>query len=88
MPQDPRDLGSRGLEAYKDLGLAWADALISLKTTKEEDRKDITIQKSIAHYENALFNAFDTIVLLAAADPDPDKFEAFEFLDDVVKNLS
>jgi hypothetical protein len=87
LPQDPRDLGSRGLEAYKDLGLAWADALISLKAPKEEDRKDATVHKSIAHYENALFNAFDTIVLLAAADPDPDKFEAFEFLDDVVKNL-
>jgi hypothetical protein len=85
LPQDPRDLGSRGLEAYKDLGLAWADALLSLKTTKEEEpRGDAAVHKSIAHYESVLFGAFDTLVLLAAADPEPDKFESLEFLDQII----
>jgi hypothetical protein len=85
LPQDPRDLGSRGLEAYKDLGLAWADALLSLKTTKEEEpRGDAAVHKSIAHYESVLFGAFDTLVLLAAADPEPDKFETLEFLDQII----
>jgi len=87
LPQDPRDLGSRGLEAYRDLGLAWADALISLKTPKEEDRKDIPIQKPISYYEGQVFNTFDTLVLLAAAEPDPLKFEEYEFLDDIVNDL-
>jgi len=85
MPQDPRDLGSRGIEAYKDLGLSWADALISLKCRSTTNLLEKPAQKSIqsiASLEKALWEAFDSVVLMAAMLPDPSVLEACQYLDE------
>ena len=82
MPLDPRDLGTRGIEAYRDLGLSWADALCGEAPTAEEDSDDEPKKRSIADLEKALLDAFDTIVLLAASVSEPDVFEDNVYMDD------
>lgn len=86
LPQDPRDLGSKGIQAYKDLGLAWADALLlNEKTGNSEDTENECPKeprKSILSFEKELFDAFNAIVTVAACAQDPRIFTDCVFLDD------
>jgi hypothetical protein len=90
MPIDPRDLGSRGISAYKDLGLSWADSLIRLVASRNNlhDSEDEERRQSrgpivpIARLEKELYEVFQTVVALAASATDPHIFDAFESLDD------
>jgi len=82
VPQDPRDLGARGIEAYKDLGLSWADSLMQLAgPCHEEHHEQAVFQKTIAELERALVDAFDTLVVLAATSNEPETFTC-AFMDD------
>ena len=86
LPQDPRDLGSKGIQAYKDLGLAWADALLltekSGATADAENEVPKEPRKSILSFEKELFDAFNAIVTVAACAQDPRIFTECERLDD------
>jgi hypothetical protein len=90
IPIDPRDLGSRGIAAYKDLGLSWADSLIKLVASRNNlhDSEDEERRQSrgpivpIARLEKELYEVFQTVVALAASATDPHIFDAFESLDD------
>jgi hypothetical protein len=84
MPLDPRDLGSRGIGAYKDLGFAWADQLLELKGHADyySDESEHTDHRTIAELEKALMNAFDTIVVLASTSKNPELFETCVSMDD------
>jgi hypothetical protein len=90
IPIDPRDLGSRGIAAYKDLGLSWADSLIKLVASRNNlhDSEDEERRQSrgpivpIARLEKELYEVFQTVVALAASATDPHIFDAFESLND------
>ena len=84
MPLDPRDLGSRGIGAYKDLGFAWADQLLELKGHADyySDESEHTDHRTIAELEKALMNAFDTIVVLASTSNSPEDYDACVSMDD------
>lgn len=86
MPLDPRDLGSRGIGAYKDLGFAWADKLLELKghDLKDLSGSDTTTvdHRTIAELEKALMDAFDTIVVLASMSNKPEDYSGCESMDD------
>lgn len=78
VPQDPRDLGTRGIASYKDLNLDWADALLALKKSGQADEgpRVVVETKKLADLYRNLFDAFDTIVMVAATFQDPDSYTA------------
>ena len=92
VPQDPRDLGSKGISAYKDLGLAWADALLELKfgaQTKSLERnanEPFKFSKSILELQNALMETFTTIVLCASSANCPEDYAWCSRMDDFLSN--
>jgi hypothetical protein len=88
MPLDPRDLGTRGIEAYRDLGLAWADAMCGDASANSDDSEDEPVKRrSIADLEKSVLDAFDTIVLLAASVSDPEVFDDNEVMDDFCRSV-
>jgi hypothetical protein len=79
MPQDPKDLGSRGIEAYKDLGLSWADTLVQIlqgdtHMENEEGNPHVPILP-LAHLERELFDTFLSIVSVTVSQAHPDVFD-------------
>jgi hypothetical protein len=89
-PQNDRDLGTKGMQAYKDLGFSWADELLS--DLQKHNRSAIggptEPQKSIQDLEKEVWEAFDTLLCLAASTPNPDCFEAVVFMDDFYKPVT
>jgi hypothetical protein len=84
LPQDSRDLGSRGVGAFKTLGFEWAEALIAKVDKPVEQQTPIKINRPISEFEVKLMEAFDTLVVLACASDDPDIYRNCEFLDDIL----
>lgn len=86
LPQDPRDLGSKGIRAYKDLGLSWADALLDFTSEKHgiEDHTEGPKEprKSMRSFEKDLSDAFVAIVTIACCVADPEIFTECECLDE------
>jgi len=74
--QDSRDLGTKGIEAYKDLGMSWADALIDSKLkdigTPTEHQRNYAFRTSIADLEKEVLEHFLTIVVCASTNTDPE----------------
>jgi len=92
IPQDPRDLGSKGIQAYKTLGLSWADELCtrfrprssSMASEKEEDKHSFST--SILQLEQELLEVFSTIVLCSSSALEPSKtYETCLCMDDFMK---
>lgn len=84
LKQDPRDLGSKGIQAYRGLGLAWSDDLLEkemskLGSTQEQPKKQ---RRSIKAFEKDLFESFKAIVTIASNAQDPEVFESSACLDD------
>lgn len=77
MPTDPK---AKEAAVFKDLGLAWADNMV-----RPIEGHSQTVPRpgvSLARLDQDLMEAFDTIVLLAAATTDPTVFERCLVLDD------
>jgi len=92
LPQDTRNLGSKGIEAYRDLGLAWADALVDhvrssngLVTSASTD--DLSSGPSIQELSKNLWESFDLIVGLACTVRTPEIFVECKTLDDYYENF-
>lgn len=88
LKQDSRDLGSKGIQAYKGLGLAWSDFLLEKELSKlgsqeEEPKKQ---RRSIKSFEKDLFDAFVAIVTIAANASNPDIFCDAQCMDDFCIN--
>lgn len=85
VPQDDRDLGTRGVQAYQDLGLSWASALLERTATSAAEWTGHDESKSLKHATAAVLEAFDTIVWVAANESDPAVFEGTVYVDDLLK---
>jgi hypothetical protein len=83
IPLDSRDLGSRGVEAFKTLGFSWADALVASvdRLVEMEPRK---IDLPISSYESKLMEAFDNLIVFACSSDTPENFATCEQLDDIL----
>jgi hypothetical protein len=85
LAMDPRDLGNKGIQAYKDLGMSWADALVTFTNAKngpeDDDIEEQQPRKSIASYEKELVDCLQAILLTACAAEDPSVFDTCEYLD-------
>lgn len=82
--QDPRDLGTRGAIAYKNIGMQWSQCLLDLIASKNPTVADQPkeVLKSIRHYEKAVLEAFLTIVTIASSTEDPSSFDNCQSMDD------
>jgi hypothetical protein len=78
MPTDPK---AREAAVFKDLGLAWASNMERPSEAVRESQ-DLRAQVPLSRLEEELLEAFDTIVLLAAAAKDPGVFSEAVLLDD------
>jgi hypothetical protein len=91
LPQDPRDLGSKGISAYKDLGLLWAPALLDFvhekNSSEDMSEKPKQPRKSMKAFEKDLLEAFNDIVTIACCG-DPTTFNDCEYLDDFLGQSS
>jgi len=85
IPQDPRDLGSKGIQAYKSLGLAWADELCTRFMPEQaayEANRQSKFQVSILKLEQDLLDIFSTIVLCTTSTQDPSFYDNCVVIDD------
>lgn len=81
VPQDPRDLGTRGVEAYKDLGFKWAFQLDGeASVDMDEDDSDGPEPPSFQKLEADLMRTFLMYVTLASSAADPSAFDNCEQL--------
>ena len=85
---DPRDLGNKGIQAYKDLGMSWADALVKFTQDKHpeiiDDIDEPRPRKSINSYEKDLLDAFQAVIVAASAAEDPSIFNECQSIDDFI----
>jgi hypothetical protein len=88
VPQDDRDLGTRGVEAYRDLGLPWAAALLERKLDRVAEPVVYDESKSLKAVAQKVVDTFDTIVWLAANQEDPSVFDGLTSIDDILKACS
>lgn len=88
VPQDDRDLGTRGVEAYRDLGLPWAAALLERKLDQVSEPVLYDETKSLKSVSQKVADTFDTIVWLAANQEDPSVFQGLGSIDAILKACS
>jgi hypothetical protein len=88
LPMDPRDLGNKGIQAYKDLGMSWADALVTFTQAKHpeviDDIDEQGPRKSISAFEKDVLEAFQAVIVAASAAEDPSIFLECQSFDDFV----
>lgn len=97
MPQNGRNLGSRGLDGYLDLGLSWAEALEKHCMSGQDDQDETEAsdkarakhnRPSFKALKHELLTALDTIVAVAAHETDLSRLDGIEVLDDVIAATS
>jgi len=83
--QDPRDLGSRGLVAFKDLGFGWAFTKLEEASDAydEFDVDDGPKKISIMDLETNLLRDFMAFVTVACTAPDPSVFDDCVYIGDI-----
>jgi len=83
LPQNDKDLGSKGLTAYRDLGFSWADELIrSVSSDDFTEQRETVERRPLSMIERQVFEAFQSIVVLAANATDPSIFEHATIMDE------
>jgi hypothetical protein len=87
VPQDPRDLGSRGIRGYKDLGFSWADTLVDYESLDSDNNDEPHQRISIADKEAALLRDFMMYVSAACTASDPSVFDSCVFIGDLGRDL-
>ena len=86
LPQDPRDLGTLGAVAYKNIGMLWSDSLLQIIGTKQSPDGECPKElKSIRFHEKQVTEAFNAIITISATASDPSIFDSCETLDDFIK---
>lgn len=75
--QDPRDLGSRGLTAFKELGFGWAFTKCQEASETLDDYEDeVPKRQSIMDLETSLVRSFMAYVTVACSALDPSVFDS------------
>jgi hypothetical protein len=85
--QDPRDLGSRGLTAFKDLGFGWAFTKLeeASEALDDFDHDDGPKRQSIMDLETNLLRDFMVYVTVACTATDPEVFNDCVYIADIAK---
>lgn len=83
--QDPRDLGSRGLVAFKDLGFGWAFTKLEEASDAFDDFDvdDGPKKTSIMDLESTLLRDFMAFVTVACTAQDPSVFDECVYIGDI-----
>jgi hypothetical protein len=76
VPVDDRDLGSKGLQAFSDLGFEWADKLIAGREPLEDASatRPAPLAKTVDGAQKILFKALRTVCLVMTTVPNLDIF--------------
>lgn len=85
-PVDARDLGSKGLQAYSDLGFRWADEMLAGATQPADEAEAVKpLGKTLDGLQKSLLKAMATITALASTVLDPDIFKDVMYMDDFLR---
>lgn len=83
---DPRDLGCKGPQAYKDMGLSWAESVMLSAESEAEASglpKPLNI-KSLKEFERLVMSTFDDMVAFACNIQEPEVFKGATRMTDFV----